>query len=93
MSEFKLPDEVADDLTATAFIYLSTWYEVFLHYKGSDPPLFGITGKAHIMLHACLLSRSSPRKLTPISNICLQAFSVIYLCRIVDISVGGPKDF
>ncbi len=62
MSEFKLPDAVADDLIATAFIYLSTWYEVFLHYKGSDPPLFGITGKAHIMLHACLLSRSSPRK-------------------------------
>ena len=29
-----------------------------MHYKSGDHPLFGLTGKAHIMLHACLLSRS-----------------------------------
>ena len=29
-----------------------------MHYKSGDQPLFGLTGKAHIMLHCCLLSRS-----------------------------------
>ena len=57
-SDFCLPDDVADDLIATAFIYLSTWYEVFLHFKSEAVPLFGLTGKAHLLLHACLLSRS-----------------------------------
>jgi len=57
-SDFALPGEVADDLCATAFIYLSTWYEVFEHFKDGPQPLFGITGKGHILLHACLLSRS-----------------------------------
>jgi len=57
-SDFCLPDAAADDLIATAFIYLTTWHEVFDHFKGGDMPLFGLTGKAHIMLHACLLSRS-----------------------------------
>lgn len=57
-SHFALPTAEADDLIATAFIYLSTWYEVFNHFKDLDLPLFGLTGKAHIMLHACLLSRS-----------------------------------
>ena len=57
-SEFALPDEVADDLIATAFVYLAAWHEVFEHYKTGDHPLFGLTGKAHIMLHACILSRS-----------------------------------
>lgn len=56
--EFALPDEVADDLIATAFVYLGAWHEVFEHYKTGDHPLFGLTGKAHIMLHACILSRS-----------------------------------
>jgi hypothetical protein len=58
-SDFALPPEAADDLIATAFIYLSTWYEVFLHFKALDIalPLFGLTGKGHILMHACLLSR------------------------------------
>ena len=57
-NDFALPEEAADDLIATAFIYLSTWYEVFEHFKGGDMPLFGLTGKGHILLHSCLLSRS-----------------------------------
>ena len=57
-SEFCLPADQADDLIATAFIYLTTWMEVFEHFKGGDQPLFGLTGKGHILLHACLLSRS-----------------------------------
>jgi hypothetical protein len=57
-NDFALPAEAADDLIATAFIYLSTWSEVFEHFKGGDVPLFGLTGKGHILLHACLLSRS-----------------------------------
>ena len=69
-SDFALPGDVADDLIATAFIYLSTWYEVFDHYKGGDMPLFGLTGKAHILLHACLLSRFGQCKIDmgPTSN-------------------------
>ena len=57
-SDYALPDEVADDLTATAHIYLSTWHEVSQHYKDADVPLFGITAKAHFLLHCCLNSRS-----------------------------------
>ena len=57
-SDYALPDEVADDLTATAHIYLSTWYEVSQHFKDDDVPLFGITAKAHFLLHCCLNSRS-----------------------------------
>ena len=57
-TDFALPDEVADDLIATCFIYLTTWMEVFEHFKGGDQPLFGLTGKGHIMLHSALLSRS-----------------------------------
>ena len=57
-SEFALPGDVADDLIATCMIYLSLQYELFQHYKGGDVPLFGLTGKGHILLHSCLLSRS-----------------------------------
>ena len=56
-TELALPKEAADDLIATAFIYLQTWYEVYQHFKDGDQLLFGLTGKAHILLHACLLSR------------------------------------
>ena len=58
--EYALPEAAADDLISTAFVYLGTWYDVFLHYKDGDTPLFGITGKAHILIHSCLLSRSGP---------------------------------
>ncbi len=56
-NDFALPEAVADDLIATAFIYLSTWYDVCLHFKDADVPLFGLTAKAHLLLHCCLLSR------------------------------------
>jgi hypothetical protein len=58
--EYALPEEAANELINTAFVYLSTWYSVFLHYKDGDVPLFGLTGKGHILMHSCLLSRSGP---------------------------------
>jgi hypothetical protein len=59
-SEYALPEAAADALIKTAFVYLSVWYDVFLHYKDGDVPLFGLTGKGHILMHSCLLSRSGP---------------------------------
>ena len=56
-SDFVLPEAAASDLISTAFIYLSTWYDVSLHFKGADLPLFGLTAKAHILVHCCILSR------------------------------------
>ena len=80
-SDFALPPEQADDLIATAFIYLRTWYEVFLHFKALELPLFGLTGKGHILLHACLLSRSGVRhhkNMTRVHFICVFSFSVAF---------------
>jgi len=59
-SEYALPAAAADDLINTAFVYLGMWYDVFLHYRTGDVPLFGLTGKGHILMHSCLLSRSGP---------------------------------
>ena len=58
-TDYALPSEVADDLIATCCITLSTWYELFKYFlnEGQDPPLFGLTGKAHLLMHCCLLSR------------------------------------
>ena len=56
-TEFALPEAAADDLISTCFIYLSAWYEVWMHFKGDDVPLFGMTAKAHLLMHSCLLSR------------------------------------
>ena len=58
-SDLALPGPVADDLVATCCITLSTWYGVFLHFKAEEMPvpLFGLTGKAHLLMHCCLLSR------------------------------------
>jgi len=61
-THFCLPPAEADELTACAFVYLAVWQELFEHYKNEPQPLFGLTGKAHIMLHACLLSRSGDCK-------------------------------
>jgi len=52
-----LPDAAANDLIGTCFIMFATWYQVWQHFKGLDMPLFGMTGKAHALLHACLLSK------------------------------------
>ena len=57
-SDFALPEAAADDLISTAFIYLSVWYELSLHFKQDDVPLFGLTSKAHLLMHCCLLARS-----------------------------------
>ena len=59
--EFVLPAEAAADLVATCHVTLSLWYEVFLQFKNSDMPvpLFGLTAKAHFILHACVMSMSS----------------------------------
>ncbi len=58
-SDYALPSDVADDLFGTCCITLSTWYDVFLHFKNEEmePPLFGLTGKAHLLMHCCVLSR------------------------------------
>lgn len=87
-NEFCLPEDAADELIATAFIYLSTWYEIFEHFKPGDVPLFGLTGKAHIMLHACLLSRSGCCK---IDMGPLQIINSSFLKRPKDFK--DPKDF
>ena len=55
--DFALPEEAADDLIATAFIYLGAWYDLSMHFKRLRLPLFGLTGKAHLLMHSCLLSR------------------------------------
>ena len=63
--DFVLPREASTDLLATCHLTLATWYQVFLHFKNSEmtKPLFGLTAKAHFMLHACVMSISevSPR--------------------------------
>ena len=41
--------EVANDLIANAFIYLTTWMDVFEHFKDGDVPLFGLAGKGHML--------------------------------------------
>ena len=56
-NEFALPASVHEDLVATAMIYLSTWYELSMHFKSLNLPLFGLTGKAHMFVHCCLMSR------------------------------------
>ena len=57
--DYALPSNVADDLVSTCCITLSTWYAVFKHFKdeGQQPPLFGLTAKAHLLMHCCILSR------------------------------------
>ena len=57
--DYALPSDVADDLLATCCITLSTWKEVFRHFKKENvqPPLFGLTAKAHYLMHCCVLSR------------------------------------
>ena len=56
-SDFVLPDAAADDLISTGFIMCSIWYAAFQHFKALDMPLFGLTAKAHLLLHCCLLSK------------------------------------
>ena len=58
-SDYALPAKVADDLLGTCAITLATWYDVFLHFKAEEMkvPLFGLTGKAHMLMHCALLSR------------------------------------
>ena len=58
-SEYALPSAAADDLIGTCCITLSTWYDAFKHFKDADMPvpLFGLTGKGHLLMHCCLLSR------------------------------------
>ena len=56
-NDIALPEDAANDLIATAFIMLSTWLEFFEHFKDCDVLLFGLTGKGHQLMHACLLSR------------------------------------
>jgi hypothetical protein len=55
--EFVLPEDAAKDLLSTAHVMMSTWYGLARHFQTTDVPLFGITAKAHLLLHCCMLSR------------------------------------
>ena len=54
-TEFVLPDTAAEDLIVSGFTYMAVWADVqeqLKHHK-----LFGLTSKAHLLMHCCLLSR------------------------------------
>ena len=57
--EYAFPPTVADDLVSTCCITLSTWKIIFDYFKNENmqPPLFGLTSKAHMLMHCCDLSR------------------------------------
>lgn len=54
---YALPDHAAKDMEETAFVYLSTWVQVAAHYKKEEIALFGLTAKAHLLAHICLMAR------------------------------------
>ena len=70
-SDFALPPDAADDLISTCFIYLSAWYDVSMHFKNDEVPLFGMTAKAHLLMHSCLLSRCHIEMIGPLYNTCV----------------------
>ena len=55
--DFCLPEAAWVDLVATCHSYLCEWYRVALYFKHEYMPILGITGKAHALLHCCLLGR------------------------------------
>ena len=58
---YALPEAVADDLTATCMMTFSVQYQLFEHYKKEKLPLFGLTSKAHALVHCCLQSKYRER--------------------------------
>jgi hypothetical protein len=56
-SEFSLPEDAAKDFLATGITMLTEWYDLSTHFHGSNENLFGLTAKAHLLMHCLLLSR------------------------------------
>ena len=54
-----LDDDAADDLLATATVYLSTFYQVSQVFREEAVALFSVSAKAHYLFHLCILSRCS----------------------------------
>ena len=50
---YALPKNVKDDLTSTALLSFSVLYDLFKYFKAEKLPLFGITAKAHALVHCC----------------------------------------
>jgi hypothetical protein len=63
---FVLSDVDGDDLIASGFIYLSSFWDVRGHFGAEEYPLFVLTAKAHYQMHSCLLSKS----LNPETMVC-----------------------
>ena len=55
---YALPQSVAADLISTGFSYLAVWSGVAQYFRGTYDQLFGLTAKAHLLMHCCILSRS-----------------------------------
>ena len=58
---YALPKHVADDLSSTALLSFSVQYELFKHFKEEKLPLFGLTSKAHSLVHCCMQSEYRER--------------------------------
>lgn len=58
-NQYVLDEINAKDLLATGFAYLALWYELSQECKKGVPRLFGLTAKAHFLIHCCILARSS----------------------------------
>ena len=54
---YAFPEAAAKDMETTAFVYLATWVQVAEHYKKEKEALFGLTAKAHLLAHICLMAR------------------------------------
>ena len=56
-TDFVLDDAAADELIGIGFACCALWAGISQHFKDENLPLFGLTSKAHLLLHCCLLSR------------------------------------
>ena len=75
-SDFALLPDAADDLIATCFIYLPSWYDVSMHFKHDDVPLFVMTGRGHLLMHSRLLSRCQVEVIGPLYITCVLSFGL-----------------
>jgi len=51
-----LSDADSSELLGTCQACFCVWTEVSEHWKGEGVPIFGLTSKAHMLVHACILS-------------------------------------
>jgi len=69
---YALDETQSEDLIVTGFGYLSVWRDLAQDCKERGMPIFGMTAKAHFLMHCCLLSRF-------ILRVLLKGGSSIYL--------------